>query len=275
MKSIEHLFYKIEEGDDDETIEKKAIYNSLITTNSEMLELEEERERARLFPPICPANVWKSWEADSLLTDRERINEHIIKKAEEEILLTSENETESENEDEDPSEQSTSTKVNKEDTRVSVDSLKKERNPVPLPGPLFLGGVDKNSASMNVPTELEDKKLTEKTKQEIPKNSKQKIKRIYPKLSKMKHDTGCLCPVCMKNTRRRNTGAIPKRKLVFEANFAGTSVDSRTGRPTPNITLKVCLRDENNEYKKLRSELCLILVPALPVSLKSLSNRTI
>ena len=55
----------------------------------------------------------------------------------------------------------------------------------------------------------------------------------------------------MKNTRKRKTGTIPKRKLTFEANYAGTSVDSRTGRPTPNITLKVCLRDHNNEYKRI------------------------
>ena len=48
------MLYKVEEDDDEETIEKKAIYNSLITTNSEMLELEEERERERKFPPICP-----------------------------------------------------------------------------------------------------------------------------------------------------------------------------------------------------------------------------
>ena len=77
LKRLEGTLYKVEEGDDDETIKKKAIYNSLITTNSEMLEIEEERERERNFPPICPANVWKSWEADSLLMDRETKKKHI------------------------------------------------------------------------------------------------------------------------------------------------------------------------------------------------------
>ena len=43
----------------------------------------------------------------------------------------------------------------------------------------------------------------------------------------MKHDNECLRPVCMKNTRKRKTETIPKRKLIFEANYAGTSIDSK------------------------------------------------
>ena len=54
----------------------------------------------------------------------------------------------------------------------------------------------------------------------------------------MKHDNGCLCPVCMKNTRKRKTETIPKRKLIFEANYAGTSIDSKNSQknPTKNTT---------------------------------------
>ena len=61
-EKLEKLLYKVKEGDDDATIQQKAIYNSLIATNSEMLELESQRERElNNFPSICPKSVWDSW----------------------------------------------------------------------------------------------------------------------------------------------------------------------------------------------------------------------
>ena len=66
----------------------------------------------------------------------------------------------------------------------------------------------------------------------------------------MEHEKDCICPICVRNTQQRKWGQIPRRKLPFKASYAGHSVDANTGKPTPQVTLRVCLRDENGHYKR-------------------------
>ena len=141
----------------------------------------------------------------------------------------------------------------KEDTSVKLANPMDWGKPVINSVPPLHGDTEKSTASIQTSNKDQEHlcPLDPLPPKPQPSTTKNTIKTIYKQLPKMVHEKDCICPICMRNTQKRKLGAIPKRKLTFEANYAGHAVDANTGKPTPQVTLGVCLRNENGHYKRI------------------------